>query len=398
MTFGHILSLALGALAVFGVITSTVYSLMVALGVRRFRRSTAAAKAKFGTSTFLPPVSVLKPVHGDEPDLEQNLSSFFQQDYPEYEILFCARHSDDVGLAAARRVASRFPNVQARILTCGEPPWPNARTFSLEIMRRDAHYPILVTSDSDVRVGPDYLASVVAPLADPNVGMVTCLYRGVTRHGLWPQLEAMGMSIEMTSGVLVAEMLEGMQFALGPSMVMRQSTVEKIGGFEQVAQYYADDFVLGNWTATKAGETVALSSYIVEHHVLNAAFKKSIAHQQGWATSTRFSRPAGHVGEVLTYAVPFGLLGLAVLGAAGHLALGLALLAFTILDRVLHCLLVAGYVVNDRAALRKAWLYPLRDFMGFCFWVRSYFGSRRLRYRGDPYELLPQGRLRRLPD
>ena len=398
MTFGHILSLALGALAVFGVVTSTVYSLMVAVGVRRFRRSTAVARAKFGASPFLPPVSVLKPVHGDEPDLEQNLASFFQQDYPEYEILFCARHSDDAGLAAARRVAARFPNVQARILTCGEPPWPNARTFSLEIMRRDARYPILVTSDSDVRVAPDYLASVVAPLADPNVGMVTCLYRGVTRHGLWAQLEAMGMSIEMTSGVLVAEMLEGMQFALGPSMVMRQSTVEKIGGFEEVAQYYADDFVLGNWTATKAGETVALSTYIVEHHILNAAFKKSIAHQQAWATSTRFSRPAGHVGEVLTYAVPFGLLGLAVLGAAGHLALGLALLAFTILDRVLLCLLVAGSVVRDRAALCKSWIYPLRDFMGFCFWVRSYFGSRKLRYRGDPYELLPQGRLRRLPD
>ena len=398
MTFGHILSLALGALAVFGVVTSTVYSLMVAVGVRRFRRSTAVARAKFGASPFLPPVSVLKPVHGDEPDLEQNLTSFFQQDYPEYEILFCARHSDDAGLAAARRVAARFPNVQARILTCGEPPWPNARTFSLEIMRRDARYPILVTSDSDVRVAPDYLASVVAPLADPNVGMVTCLYRGVTRHGLWAQLEAMGMSIEMTSGVLVAEMLEGMQFALGPSMVMRQSTVEKIGGFEEVAQYYADDFVLGNWTATKAGEIVALSTYIVEHHILNAAFKKSIAHQQAWATSTRFSRPAGHVGEVLTYAVPFGLLGLAVLGAAGHLALGLALLAFTILDRVLLCLLVAGSVVRDRAALCKSWIYPLRDFMGFCFWVRSYFGSRKLRYRGDPYELLPQGRLRRLPD
>jgi ceramide glucosyltransferase len=395
MTFGHILFLALGALAVFGVVTSTIYSLMVAMGVCRFRRRAAAAT---DASPFLPPVSVLKPLHGDEPDLEQNLTSFFEQDYPKYEILFCARYSDDAGLAAARRVAARYPRVQARILTCGEPPWPNARTFSLEIMRRDARYPILVTSDSDVRVAPDYLASVVAPLADPNVGMVTCLYRGVTRHGLWAQLEAMGMSIEMTSGVLVVEMLEGMQFALGPCMVMRQSTVEKIGGFEQVAQYYADDFVLGNWTATRAGETVALSTYIIEHHVLNAAFKKSIAHQQGWATSTRFSRPAGHVGEVLTYAVPYGLLGLAALGAGGHLALGLALLAFTILDRVLLCLLVAGYVVRDRSALRNAWLYPLRDFMGFCFWVRSYFGSRRLRYRGDPYELLPHGRLRRLPD
>jgi ceramide glucosyltransferase len=393
MTFGHTASLALGALAVFGVITSTVYSLMVAMGVRRFCRRAAAV----GPHSFLPPVSVLKPVHGDEPDLEQNLTSFFQQDYPEYEILFCARHTDDLGLAAARRVAARFPQVKTRILTCGEPPWPNARTFSLEIMRREARHSILVTSDSDVRVGADYLSAVVAPLSDPNVGMVTCLYRGVTRHGLWAQLEAMGMSIEMTSGVLVAEMLEGMHFALGPSMVMRQSTVEKIGGFEEVAQYYADDFVLGNWTAA-AGETVVLSNYIVEHHVLNASFKKSMAHQQGWATSTRFSRPAGHVGEVLTYAVPFGLLSLAVLGAAGHLALGLALLGITVLNRVLLCLLVAGRVVRDHAAFRKAWLYPLRDFMGFCFWVRSYFGSRRTRYRGDLYELLPKGRLRKLAE
>jgi ceramide glucosyltransferase len=394
MTFGPILSFALGALAAFGVTTSTVYSLMVALGAIRFRRSAAATC----THAFLPPVSVLKPVHGDEPDLEKNLASFFEQNYPEYEILFCARHSDDLGLAAARKVAERFPHVKARILTCGEPPWPNARTFSLEIMRREARYPILVASDSDVRVDPDYLASVVAPLEDPRVGMVTCLYRGVTRHGLWAQLEAMGMSVEMTSGVLVAEMLEGMQFALGPSMVMRQSTVEKIGGYEEVAQYYADDFVLGNWTATKAGETVVLSSYIVEHHVLNAAFKKSMAHQQAWSTSTRYSRPKGHFGEVLTYAVPFGLLGLAVLGAAGHWTLGLALLAFTILDRVLLCTLVAGGVVKDARALRKAWLYPLRDFMGFCFWVRSYFGSRKLHYRGDPYELLPEGRLRKLSE
>jgi ceramide glucosyltransferase len=264
-------------------------------------------------------------------------------------------------------------------------------------MRRAARYPILVTSDSDVRVGPDYLAAVVTPLADPNAGMVTCLYRGVTRHGLWAQLEAMGMSVEMTSGVLVAEMLEGMRFALGPSMVMRQSTVEKIGGFEQAAQYYADDFVLGKWTAA-SGETVVLSNYIVEHHVLNASFKKSIAHQQGWATSTRFSRPMGHLGELLTYAVPYGLLALAAFGAAGLILLGLALLAFTILNRVLLCLLVAGCVVRDRAAFRKAWLYPLRDFMGFCFWLGSYLGSRHLRYRGDPYELLPQGRLRKLPE
>jgi ceramide glucosyltransferase len=392
MTLGHILILGLVALAVLGVATSTVYSLMVAVAVCRFRRRAATSK-----HSFLPPVSVLKPLHGNEPNLEENLAGFFQQDYPEYEILFCARHSFDAGLEAARRIAARFPRIPARFLTCGEPPWPNARTYSLEVMRRAARYPILVASDSDVRVAPDYLAAVVEPLSDPRVGMVTCLYRGVARHGLWAQLEAMGMSVEMPSGVLVAEMLEGMKFALGPSMVMRQSTVATIGGFQPVAEYFADDFVLGNWTA-KAGDKVVLSNYIVEHHLLNASFKNTVAHQQSWATSTRFSRPLGHFGSVLTFALPYGLLGLAVLCAAGHAALGLALLAFTLLNRVLLCLLVAGCVVRDRSALRKAWLYPLRDFMGFCFWIGSYFGSRRLSYRGDPCELLPQGRLRKLTD
>ena len=305
MNVSHIAVACLVVLGVFGIITSTIYSLMVIAGVMRFRRGTGNAQG----AAFLPPVSVLKPVHGNEPDLEQNLSSFFEQDYPEFEILFCARQESDLGLAAARRVMARYPHVKARILTCGEPPWPNARTYSLEIMRREALYPILVTADSDVRVTPDYLRAVVQPMRDPQVGMVTSLYRGCTRHGLWARLEAMGMSVEMTSGVLVANMLEGMKFALGPSMVMRQSTVEKIGGYEKVAQYYADDFVLGNWTAA-AGEIVVLSHYVVEHHVLNAAFKSSIAHQQGWATSTRFSRPMGHLGEVLTYAVPFGLAGM----------------------------------------------------------------------------------------
>jgi ceramide glucosyltransferase len=391
MAFGHILGIAFSGLAALGVTTSTIYSLLVAAGARRFRRL-AARKA---VAPFTPPVSILKALHGDEPDLERNLASFFEQDYPEYEILFCARHANDAGLEVARRVSARYPRIACRILTCGEPPWPNARTWSLEVMRRQARNEILVAADSDVRVGPDYLRTVVAPMRDEQVGMVTCVYKGVTGHGLWAQLEAVGMSVEMTSGVLVASMLEGMQFALGPSMVMRQRTVARIGGYEPVAQYYADDFVLGNWTA-KAGETVVLSPYIVEHHVLNASWQSSIKHQQGWSTSTRFSRPAGHFGEVLTYAIPFGLLALGSFAAIGYRLLGLALLGVTIVDRLLLALLVAGWITHDRAALRRPWLYLLRDFMGFCFWVRSYTAGNRVGYRGELYELLPEGRLRRV--
>jgi ceramide glucosyltransferase len=394
MTFGYTFSAALVGLAVLGAATSTVYSLMVAVGVLRFHRR---ARAAAGTGDFLPPVSLLKPLHGDEPNLEENLATFFAQKYPEFEILFCARQSGDAGMETARRVAALFPQVKARFLECGEPPWPNPRTYSLEVMRRAARYPILVATDSDVRVAPDYLASVVQPLRDPRVGLVTCLYRGVARNGFWAQLEAMGMSIEMSSGVLVAEMLEGMRFALGPSMVMRQSTIEKIGGLEPIARFFADDFILGNWTV-KVGEKVVLSTHIVEHHLLNSDFCSTFAHQQGWATSTRFSRPIGHLGSVLTFSVPYGLLGLAALSVEGQPALGVELLAFTLLNRILLCQLVAGYVVNDRAALRKAWLYPVRDLMGFYFWVRSYLGSRRLRYRGDPCELLPLGRMRKLSE
>jgi ceramide glucosyltransferase len=395
MTLGHVSFIALCATAAIGVTTSTVYSLMVAVAVAQFRRRVVEADQRTGASDFRPPVSVLKAIHGNEPDLEENLASFFEQDYPEYEILFCARERSDAGLDVARRVAMRFPQVKTRILVCGTPRWPNARTFSLEVMRREARYPILVASDSDVRVGREYLASVVEPFSDPKVGLVTCLYRGVARRGLWAQLEAMGMSVEMSCGVLVANMLEGMKFALGPSMTIRQSTIEKIGGLEKVAEYYADDFVLGNWTA-KAGERVELSQCIIEHHVLNTSFKSTMQHQQDWATSTRFSRPLGHLGEVLTYAIPYGLLGVGALALAGHLALGLELFAFTLMNRMLLCALVAASVVRDGAALRRSWLYPVRDLMGFYFWVGSYLGSSRLRYRGYPYELLPQGRLRRI--
>src|ERR1039458_9337188 len=162
MSFSHIAVAGLIAVGVFGVVTSTIYSLMVVAGVLRFRRGAE----EVGEAAFMPPVSVLKAVHGNEPDLEQNLASFFEQDYPEYEILFCARQESDLGLAAARRVMERYPHVKARILTCGEPPWPNARTFSLEIMRREARHQILVTADSDVRVTPDYLREVVQPMRD----------------------------------------------------------------------------------------------------------------------------------------------------------------------------------------------------------------------------------------
>ena len=219
-------------LGLFGTLTSTVYLIMVLSAVLRFRRRRKIAAG------IAPPVSLLKPLHGAEPGLYEYLESFFHQDYPDYEIIFCARHEDDAGLAIARTVAAKYPHVETRILTCGEPPWPNAKCFSLAAMSEAAKHDIFVITDSDVRVTPNYLRAVVAPFSDEKVGLVTCVYRGVaTEKGLWARLEGLGMSIEMTSGVLVADMLEGMKFALGPSMAVRKRCVDEIGGFRALGDY-----------------------------------------------------------------------------------------------------------------------------------------------------------------
>lgn len=372
-----------------GILTSTIYIVLVAAAVARFRRRPAIAP------DFTPPVSLLKPLHGAEPGLRDYLEGFFQLDYPEYEILFCARHAADAGLSIARELSEKYPHVRVRLLTSGAPPWPNAKCFSLSVMKAVAQNDILVITDSDVRVNPGYLRAVVEPFRDEKTGLVTCIYRGVaTQGGFWARLEALGMSVEMTSGVLVAEMLEGMRFALGPSMAVRKRCVDQIGGFEKLGNYLAEDFVLGNMVAQK-GHAVVLSDYVIDHCIVNRKFTKSLAHQWNWMKSTRFSRPAGHLGTGLTFGLPFGLLVFAAALMLGKPWLGLAALAWTILARVVQSVLVGRYIVKDGEAIRLAWLYPLRDLLGSLLWLASY-ASRRVAWRDDRLELTRHGIVRQV--
>src|SRR5580704_10391579 len=277
------------ALGFFGLLTSSVFLGMVIVGARRFRREAARQDAALVTGPeFLPGVSLFKPLHGDEPALEAHLRTFFEQDYLQHagadavngvsrvEILFCARNEDDAGLKVARRVAAEYPAITTRIVTSGEPWAANAKVCSLV-----ATHDLWVISDSDVRVAPDYLRHVVLPFADASVGAATCLYRGVAAGGgLWAQLEAVGMSIEMNSGVCASLLTEPVSFALGPTMVARRRCIEEIGGFERMAEYCADDFVLGNWIAKN--HPVALSGHVIDHMVLNVDFLNSMKHQVRW--------------------------------------------------------------------------------------------------------------------
>jgi ceramide glucosyltransferase len=378
-------------LGLFGLLTSTIFSGLVLAGVLRFvQRRRAAKRDSLPDGGFCPPVSLFKPLHGAEPNLEAHLATFFEQDYPEYEIVFGARVATDAGLRAARRVAARYPHVPVKYVLTGEPWHINAKVCTLELMEKAAEHGIFIISDSDVRVERNYIREVVAPFADAKVGAVTCLYRGVADKGLWAKLEAAGMSVEMTAGVLAADLMEGMQFTLGPTMAARRECVREIGGFTLLGPYCADDFVLGNEIAAK-GHTVELSTHVIDHVVLNSDFEDSQKHQVRWMKSTRFSRPKGHFGTSLTFSIPFGLLACVAAMVMHRPALGLALLAYSVLTRTVLALVVGRAVVEDRHLLRTALLYPLRDLMGFCYWAVSY-GSREIVWRNQIY-LLAEGGL-----
>jgi ceramide glucosyltransferase len=380
--------------ATVGTVTSTIYCLMVMAAALRFglrkRREDRAAMM------FLPALSVLKPLHGTEEGLERNLVSFFEQDYPEFELLFCARQESDAGLQLARRVGERYPQVDAKYVTCGEPPpeFHNAKVFSLAKMDSVARHELYITSDADVRVEKDYLRRMVQNLKDPQMGLASCVYLGATDAGtdagFSSQLDALGKSVEMTSGVLVADMLEGTKFALGVTMAVRRRSFQDAGGFEELGQFYADDFVLGNRLAAK-GIGVRIASHVVRLMVQDTPFWLSFRNQLRWMQSTRRSRPWGHLGSGLTFSMPFGLLGLVWGLLSGHAGLGLLWLAAVVVNRWLQAGIVLR-VMGDREWVRGMVIYPLRDLLGSVLWVGSY-GGDKFYYRGAVYTLEGGGRV-----
>jgi ceramide glucosyltransferase len=326
-----------------------------------------------------------------EARLDENLESFFQQDYPSYEILFAADEAGDAALEVARRLCKRYPGVHSTILVTGKPPWPNPPAYSFHRMSEVAAHDILVTSDSDVHVSPGYLRGVVPSLLDRQTGMVTCVYRGTNAGGFWSGLDAIGMSVELTSGVLIVNMLEGMKFGLGPTIAVRKDSMEKIGGYRVLGDYFSNDFVIGN-LIEKAGYKVVLSDYVIEHVVPPMSLRRMWERQARWAVGTRYSRPKGHFGSGLTFAMPFGILGLLAGALAGHPLLGASLFAAALLNRIVESVAVGYGVVGDARALRLAWLYPLRDLFGFFAWAASYLNANAV-WREKNYQLAKDGRI-----
>ena len=372
----------LGAL---GLLCSTGFLFIVCYSAARFhtRRETQAA--------FEPRVTVFKPLCGLEPLLEQNLENFFRQEYSDYELIFGTPCAEDEALMVVNRLRDKYPNVCVKIAAPFEPDHPNRKVCSLVQMLPLATADYFIFSDSDVQVGPSYIRDVIAPLADPQVGMVTCLYRGLPHGGFWNRLTALGMSVEMTSGVVAAEAVEGIHFALGPTMATRREVVEESGGIGALADYCSDDFVIGNKIAA-LGYQVILSDYVIDHVAPGRSCADLVRHHLRWMKSTRFSRPAGHPGTVLTFAIPFGLLSLIGAILVRNPLPGLLVLGLAMINRIVLALVTGGAVVRDRNALRYCWLYPVWDLISFFCWMAS-FGDSTILWRGKPYRLLAGGRM-----
>ena len=372
------------AVALIGLLSSATFLGLALAGVFRFRSDARKQLASIPDDAHLPPVSVLKPVHGLEAQLKENIESFFQQNYPAYEVLFATDSATDPALEVIREVCARYPHIPSRALVI-EAQWPNPVVQAFHTMAEASAHEILVTTDSDVEVTPNYLREIVAPLIDRQVGMVTCVYRGKNVAGFFSGLTAIGMSVEMTAGVLVANLLEGMKFGLGPTTVVRKDSLASIGGYAALKDYMAYDFSIGNLIA-KAGYKVVLSGHVIDHVVNQTSFVRMWQNQLRWAQTTRYSRPKGHFGTGLIFAMPYGLLGLLAAALLGHWGIGLLLLGMAVINRIVEAWLVGWMVVRDPRVRRAPWLYPLRDLLGFVVWFASYL---RLRYvwRDSRFEL-----------
>jgi ceramide glucosyltransferase len=379
--------------AAVGSVTSSIYCGMVLAAAARF--GLRRRRERREPADFLPAVSMLKPLHGTEPGMERNLETFFEQQYPgEFELLFCARFDTDEGLRLARAVGARYPHVDAQYVTCGEPmpKFHNAKVYSLAKLDSVAKNDLFVTSDADVRVTSDYLLRMVQTLKDPHVGLASCVYIGTAHEGatLASQLDAVGKSVEMTSGVLVADMIEGTKFALGATMAVRRKSFQDVGGFDELGQFYADDFVLGNRLAAQ-GTGVRLATHVIRLMVQDSPFWLSFKNQLRWMQSTRRSRPWGHLGTGLTFAMPFGAFGLLWGLLSGHAALGVLWLLAMVVNRWLQAGAILS-VLGDSERVYNALIYPLRDVLGSLLWLGSY-GGENFYYRGKVYKLKEGGRV-----
>ncbi len=337
-----------------------------------------------------PPVSILKPVKGADYQSGENLASFIVQDYPEYEVLLGFADESDEGLPMARQVESESPLV--KIVINRERLGVNPKVSNLNGLLEKARYPLLLISDSDIRVTPGYLREIVAEyLSEEGVGIVTSLKRITSVLSAGALFESLTIAADLVPSVLVAKRLEGITFGLGPSMLLSRQSLEEIGGLEAVADYLAEDYQIGNrlW---KKGYRNLLSAHVIENVVGKMSISGYVLHQLRWARTYRACRPKGFLGYGATHILPFSLLLLLIQGAGG---ITLSLLAASLALRWGLLLSLYKNGMCPKGLLRSILALPIKDFFSFVIWIWSFFGSSVL-WRGIRYSIIRGGLLKRV--
>jgi ceramide glucosyltransferase len=336
---------------------------------------------------FLPPISNLKPVRGLDPEAYENFASFCRQDYPDYEILFCVGDTTDPVLPVLQRLIRDFPDCQIRIVIGSGRVAANDKVAKLARMVEEASHEHLVISDSDVRVDPDYLTRLITPLADPQVGAVTCFYVP-TKETSWVQsLQDVGMLSDFYPGILVAKQLDGVKFALGPTIATTRARLHAFGGYSAIENQPGDDLLVGRLIAEQGCEVVLLPyaiSTVPDFQSLGELFYKRLR----WITVMRQMRPWGHMGLIFTLGLPWALLAVALdptpAAVAGYLG-GYFVVRAALTE------LVGGWGLKQPGVWKKlAWI-PLWDAMASLIWLVS-FTRRSIRWRGQDY-LIRNGEL-----
>ena len=376
--------------AILGCISSSIYYLFCLWSAVSFLRGRKAGGSPRPTQG-LPPVSILKPLKGIDPDIYESFRSHCRQDYSEYEIIFGVSDAADPAVAAVRRLQEEFPRHTIRLVVCPNQLGANVKVSTLEQMLPAARYAYLIVNDSDIQVEADYLRRVMGPLTDGGIGMVTCLYRGVAAPTLGSRLESLGISTDFCAGVLVARQLEGgVRFGLGSTLAFRHRDLERIGGFRSLVDFLADDYELGRRIAG-LGLEVVLSDVVVETHLPNYDLTGFLAHQIRWARGVRDSRKRGYVGLASTFGLTWALVNLILSHAEPR---SWAVLGGVALLRLAVALTVAKGVLQDRTLLKNLCLVPVRDLVAVLVWLAS-FAGHTVTWRGDRFEL-KNGRLMRV--
>src|SRR5215469_6755547 len=387
----HLLVRVFETLSILGCVASFFYYLFCLWSVRAFLRSAdAAASANWGAS--LPPVTILKPLKGIDPEIYASFQSHCLQDYPAgYEIVFGVSDPADPAVASVEQLQHEFPERPIRLVVCPKILGANVKVSNLEQILAASRFEYILVNDSDIRVERDYLRRLIPPLTDSKVGMVTCLYRGIASRTLGSRLESLGISTDFCAGVLAACQLEGgLRFGLGSTLAFRRTDLERIGGFKSMVEFLADDYELGKriWGL---GLKVVLSHVVVETHLPAYDLPGFIAHQMRWARGVRDARLGGYIGLAATFGVFWALLNLVSFGAVPWTWV---LLVALLIMRLAVAVRVGRTVVRDRQMLRGLWLIPIRDLIAVGVWLAS-FAGHTVTWRGDKFAL-KDGRLIRL--